>query len=297
MRSATTLASTTSDRLPAWSLAVLAIVSVQLGSAFATGLFGSIGPAGTVWLRHTFGALLFLAIRRPRLRGRSRGELAAAVGLGVITGMTTVCFLTAVSLIPLGTAVAIEFLGPLVVSVIGARSLSRVIWPVLAFAGVLVLTEPWAGAVAPLGIALAGAAAFGWGAYILLTARIGDRFEGLEGLSITIPIAALAAAFFGAPQAIANVTPLIALATLGLALLQPVSVFALELTALRRLTTTAFGTLMALEPAAGMLVGALILAQIPSPVQVAAVALIVVAGVGATRGGARERAPAEVLVP
>jgi inner membrane transporter RhtA len=283
--------------VPAWSLAVLSIIVVQLGSAFATGLFGSIGPAGTVFLRHTFGALIFLAFRRPRLRGRSRGELAAAVGLGVITGITTVCFLTAVSLIPLGTAVAIEFLGPLVVSVFGARSLMRVVWPVLAFAGVLVLTQPWAGAVAPLGIAFAGAAGVGWGAYILLTARVGDRFEGLEGLSITIPVAAVTAAFFGAPQAIANITPLIALATLGLALIQPVSVFALELTALRRLTTTAFGTLMALEPAAGMLVGAAILAQIPSPLQVCAVALIVVAGIGATRGGSRERAPAEVQVP
>jgi inner membrane transporter RhtA len=297
VRSATTFASTTSDRLPAWSLAVLAIVVVQLGSAFATGLFGSIGPAGTVWLRHTFGALIFLAIRRPRLRGRSPGELAAAFGLGVITGITTVCFLTAVSLIPLGTAVAIEFLGPLVVSVIGARSLSRVIWPVLAFAGVLALTQPWAGQVAPQGIAFAAVAGLGWGAYILLTARIGDRFEGLEGLSITIPVAALTAALFGVPQAIGHVTPVIALAALGLALLQPVSVFALELTALRRLTTTAFGTLMALEPAAGMLVGAVILAQIPSPLQVAAVALIVVAGIGATRGGSREQAPVEVLVP
>lgn len=297
VRSAATFAAATSDRVPGWSLAVLSIIVVQLGSAFATGLFDSIGPAGTVFLRHTFGALIFLALRRPRLRGRSRGELAAAVGLGAITGITTVCFLTAVSLIPLGTAVAIEFLGPLVVSVLGARRPMRMIWPALAFVGVLVLTQPWAGAVAPLGIGFAGAAGVGWGAYILLTARVGDRFEGLEGLSITIPVAAVTAAFFGAPQAIANVTPLIALATLGLALIQPVSVFALELTALRRLTTTAFGTLMALEPAAGMLIGAIILAEIPSPLQVGAVALIVVAGIGATRGGSRERAPAEVQVP
>lgn len=287
-----------SDRVPAWSLAVMAILAVQLGAAFSTGLFDSIGPAGTVWLRLTFGALIFLAIRRPRIRGRSRGELAAAAGLGVITGITTVCFLSAVSLIPLGTAVAIEFLGPLVVSVLSARSVGRVVWPVLAFVGVLLLTQPWAGAVAPLGIAFGVAAAVGWGSYILLTARIGDRFEGLEGLSITIPISAVTAAFFGAPQAIAHLSLPIALWTLGLALLQPVSVFALELTALRRLTTAAFGTLMALEPAAGMLVGAVVLAQIPSALQVGAVALIVIAGVGATRGGSRAAgAPAEVLVP
>jgi inner membrane transporter RhtA len=294
--SAATLASTSAERVPAWSLAVLSIVVVQLGAAFATGLFGSIGPAGTTWLRHSFGAVIFLAIRRPRLRGRSSGELAAALALGVITGVTTVCFITAVSRIPLGTTVAIEFLGPLVVSVLSARSLVRVAWPVLAFLGVVVLTEPWAGAVDPLGIGFAAAAGVGWGSYILLTARVGDRFEGLEGLSITIPIAAVTAAFFGVPQAWGHVTVPIALATLGLALIQPVAVFALELTALRRLTTTAFGTLMALEPAAGMLVGAVVLAQIPGVLQVAAVGLIVVAGIGATRGGSREPI-AEVLVP
>jgi len=285
------VASELGDRLPAWSLAVLAILAVQVGTAFSTGLFASIGPAGTVWLRHTFGGLIFLAIRRPRLRGRPRGELVAAVVLGLITGFTTVCFLSAVARLPLGTAVAIEFLGPLIVSVLSVRSLVRLAWPVLAFAGVLVLTEPWTGDVDPVGVALAAGAAIGWGSYIVLTARVGDRFDGLEGLSITIPIAALTAAVAGIPQAAGHITVPILLAALGLALLQPVSVFALELTALRRLTTTAFGTLMALEPAAGMLIGAVVLAQVPSPLQVVAVAVIVVAGIGATRGGSRVRAP------
>jgi len=291
-------ASDLGDRLPAWSLAVLSIVAVQVGAALSTNLFDSIGPAGTVWLRLTFGALIFLALRRPRLRGRSTGELASAVGLGAITGVTTVCFLSAVARLPLGTTVAIEFLGPLVVSVLGANTLRRVAWPVLAFGGVLVLTEPWSGASDPIGIGLAAAAAVGWGSYILLTARVGDRFEGLEGLSITIPIAAVTAALFGVPQAAGHLTIPIAAFTLGLALLQPVAVFALELTALRRLTTTAFGTLMALEPAAGMLVGAVVLAQVPSPLQVAAVAIVVIAGIGATRGGSRDRpAIAEVVIP
>jgi len=66
-------ASDLGDRRPTWSLAVLSIVAVQVGAALSTNLFDSIGPAGTVWLRLTFGALIFLALRRPRLRGRSTG--------------------------------------------------------------------------------------------------------------------------------------------------------------------------------------------------------------------------------
>jgi inner membrane transporter RhtA len=285
------------DRAPAWSLAVLSMTSVQVGTALATGLFGTIGPAGVVWLRFTAGALVFLALRRPRLRGRARWELGAALVLGAVTGLMSVAFLMAVARLPLGTTVAIEFLGPLTVAVAGTRRLARLAWPPLAFAGVLLLTEPWMGTVDPLGVVFAIAAAVGWASYIVLTAHVGDRFEGLEGLSITIPIAAVASAVVGIPEAAGGLSPAIVLAGFGLALLQPVVPFSLELLALRRLTKSAFGTLMALEPAIAMVIGALVLAQIPTVAQVVGVGLVVLAGVGATRGGARDVEGRELLIP
>ncbi len=285
------------DRAPAWGLALLAIVTVQLGSALSTGLFANVGPGGTAWLRLSAGALIFLALRRPRLRRRTGRELAGALALGAVTGAMTVCFLSAIDRIPLGTSVAIEFLGPLSVAVIGTRSLIRLAWPILALAGVLVLTEPWVGAVDPVGILFAAGAAVGWGLYILLTARVGDRFAGLEGLSITIPVAAVVAAVVGIPQAAGHVSAAIVLFAFGLAVLLPVLPYSLELLALRRLTTSAFGTLMALEPAAGMTIGALILGQVPTPLQVGGVGLVVVAGIGATRGGYREGPATEAQIP
>jgi inner membrane transporter RhtA len=269
------------------------MTSVQLGTALATGLFGAVGPAGTVWLRFSAGALIFLALRRPRLRGRSRQELASVLALGAVTGAMSVCFLSAVARLPLGTTVAIEFLGPLIVAVAAAPSRGRLVLPVLALSGVLLLTQPWvAGAVDPIGVLLAAGAATGWALYIVLTAHVGDRFEGLEGLSITIPIAALTAAVVGVPQAAAGQLTLLTLVpALGLALLQPVLPFSLELLALRRLTKSAFGTLMALEPAIGMLIGGIVLAQMPTPLQALGVALVVVAGIGAARGGDRNPLP------
>jgi inner membrane transporter RhtA len=152
---------------------------------------------------------------------------------------------------------------------------------------VLLLTEPWSGAVDALGVAYAAGAGLFWGTYIVLTARVGDRFAGLEGLSITIPIAAVVSAFAGVPQAWGHVTTEVVAIAIGLALLQPVIVFALELLALRRLTTGAFGTLMALEPAAGTAIGIAILAQLPTVQQLAGTALVVIAGIGAARGGHR----------
>jgi inner membrane transporter RhtA len=283
--------------LPAWSLAILSITSVQLGSALATGLFASVGPAGTAWLRFSAGALFFLALRRPRVLGRTRGELLAALALGAVTGAMTVCFLSAIARLPLGTTVAIEFLGPLVVAVLGTRSVARLAWPIIALAGVLLVTEPWVGSVDPVGILFAGGAAIGWGSYILLTARVGDRFEGLEGLSITIPIAAVVSALVGVPQAFGHVTPTIVLAAVGLAVLQPLLPFSLELLVLRRLSTATFGTLMALEPAVGMAIGAIVLAQVPTAFQAIGVAFGVLAGIGVTRGGRAEPVSAELLTP
>jgi inner membrane transporter RhtA len=284
---ATESASGAAARAPAWSLAVLSMTLIQLGAALSTGLFSAVGPAGTAWLRLCAGGAMFLAFRRPRLRGRTRGELAGAVGLGVISGVMTMSFLSALARIPLGTTVAIEFLGPLTVAVLGTRRLRRMAWPVLALAGVSALTEPWTGAVDALGIAFAAVSGLGWGSYILLTARVGDRFEGLEGLSVTIPIAAVTATLVAGPGAIGRVTPPVMAAAVGLALLMPVIPYSLELLALRRLTTSAFGTLMALEPAIATVMGALVLAQVPTPLQTLGVLLVVVAGIGATRGGHR----------
>ncbi|MFN8183874.1 MAG: EamA family transporter [Candidatus Nanopelagicales bacterium] len=284
------------DRVPAWTLAVAAMFSVQIGAALSVSLFDDVGAGGTAWLRLTAGAVIFLLINRPRVRGMGWPDVRAALALGVATGMITVSFLTAIERIPLGTAVAIEFLGPLTVAVIRSHRRSLLVWPALALVGVLLLTEPWQGAVDPVGIALAAVAACGWGTYIVLTQHIGDRFAGLQGLSITIPVAAVTAAVIGIPQAAGNITWPIVAAAFGLALLLPVIPFSLEMLALRRLTTAAFGTLMALEPAFGLLMGVLVLSQIPHVGQVVGVALVVIAGIGAERSGHREPEPAVPLI-
>ncbi|MGQ1839900.1 EamA family transporter [Kocuria turfanensis] len=276
-----------STTVPPWGLAVAAMLSIQLGSALSVDLIGAVGPAGTAWLRLSAGALIFLVLARPPLRSVRRQDVPALLGLGLTTGVMTTGFLAAIERIPLGTAVAIEFLGPLTVAAVRSHSLRALAWPALALAGVVLLTEPWHGRIDLAGIGFAGLAAVGWGFYILLTQRIGDRFNGIDALSMTVPVAAVAAAVVGIPQAAGHITPGVLAAAAGLALLLPVLPFALEMLALRRMTPTAFGTLMAVEPAFGVLLGLLVLHQQPSGVQTAGILLVVLAGAAAQRGGRR----------
>jgi inner membrane transporter RhtA len=272
---------------PPWTLAVAAMLSVQLSSALAVPLISTVGPAGTAWLRLSMGALIFLALARPPLHAVRRRDVPALLGLGVATGLMTMAFLAAIERIPLGTCVAIEFLGPLTVAALRAHSARALAWPALALLGVVLLTEPWHGQINLAGLGFAGLAAVGWAVYILLTQRIGDRFAGIGALALTVPVAAITAAAVGVPQASGHLTLGVLSAALGLAVLMPVLPFTFELLALRHLTHTAFGTLMALEPAIGLLLGLLVLHQHPSTTQLGGILLVVLGGTAAQRDGRR----------
>ena len=279
------------DRVPAWSLAVGAMLAAQLGAALSVSLFDEVGTAGTAWLRLTIGAVILVILVRPRLSSWSWPNVRGPIALGVVSGLMTLFFLVAIARLPLGTAIAIDFLGPLTVAVVTSRSRTAVLWPVLALVGVLILTQPWEPNVDLVGVGFAALAGTMWALYIILMQRVGDRFAGLDGLAVMMPVAALTAAVIGVPQAWGHVTIGVLLVALIVALLMPVTVFALEMLALRRLTTAAFGTLMALEPAIATAIGFAVLAQSLSADQLMGVALVVVAGIGAERLGRRSVPP------
>jgi inner membrane transporter RhtA len=274
--------------VPAWTMAVAAMFCVQLGSALSLPLISQVGPAGTAWLRLTAGAVIFLALARPALRSIHRRDVPALIALGVTTGLMTCLFLAAIDRIPLGPSVAIEFLGPLSVAALRSHNRRALLWPAVALVGVLLLTEPWHGSVNVAGIGFAAGSAVGWAAYIVLTQHIGDRFAGLDGLALTTPVAAATAALIGVPQAAGHIPGTVIAAAIGLAILLPVLPFALEMTALRHMNPAAFGTLMSLEPAIGVVLGLIVLHQHPSAAQMLGIALVVLAGAGAQRNGQRE---------
>jgi inner membrane transporter RhtA len=263
------------------------MLCVQVGLALSLGLIDQIGVEGAAWLRLAWAGVLLLIIVRPRPSAFTRTTFLTCIVLGVVTAAVTLLFMASIARIPLGTASALEFLGPLGVAVVQGRGRNRVVWPGLAAVGVVLLTQPWAVAIDLVGVAYALAAAVCWGCYILLTQRVGDAVEGVNGLAVSMGVAAVFSTLVVGSSVIPRITPEILLFGIALAILLPVVPFTLELLALRRLTTASFGTLMSLEPAFAMLVGLLVLSQAPGGAGVAGICLVVLAGIGAARTGAR----------
>jgi inner membrane transporter RhtA len=272
------------------SMAFTAIVLVQLGLAASVDLFDRIGSEGAACLRLAWAGLLLLVIVRPRRSQFSRAGFRASLLLGIAIAGVTFFFMAALARLPLGTASAIEFLGPLGVAVARGTGATK-LWPGVAAVGVLLLTEPWHGGADLVGVALSLAAAVCWAAYILLNQRVGDEVAGITGLAVSMPVAGVISLAVGGPSLAPELDLELLLFGVGLAVLVPLVPFALEMLALRRLTTTAFGTLMSLEPAVALVVGFIALGQTPGLLPVLGILLVVVAGVGAERTGARTPAP------
>jgi inner membrane transporter RhtA len=274
------------DHVPAWTLAVSAMLVWHVGSAISVGLIPDLGSAGTSWLRLTLGALMLLAVYRPNPRSMDRSQLGAAVALGATTGAMTLTFLAAAELLPFGTAVALGFMGPLALGVLGTRSARDLLWPVLAILGVLALTEPWTGEANLVGVAMGIANAVCWALYIVLSARVGGKFTGVKGLSVMLPVAAVVAGVAGIPQAVGHITWEVVATAAVAALLVAVVSFSLDMLALRRIATSTFGTIAALQPATGAMIGLLALGQVPTALGIVGTILVVIAGVGVTRADA-----------
>lgn len=285
-------------RVPAWSMAVTAMLAVQLSNALSVSVIEHVGAAGAAWLRMCFGVVFLWMIARPSVRSLRLMDLPALLALGAVTGFMTTFLLAAVGRIPLGTAVAIEFLGPLTVAGLMSKHRRALVWPLLALIGVVLLTEPWHGNIDLSGVGFALLAGTCWGLYNVLTQHVGNRFSGISGLSLTIPIAALVTIPVGLPQVFGgDFTWWVLLAAAGIALITPVIAFGLEMLALRRMTHTAFGTLLSIEPAFGILIGLLVLAQTPTLVQLVGIALVILAGAAAQRGGTRTADPDSAETP
>ncbi len=270
---------------PVW-LVLGGILSVQFGAGIAKTLFDEVAPTTIVWLRLATSAVVLLAIARPALRGRTGRDWLVAVAFGLILGLMNWSIYQSFARIPIGLAVTLEFVGPLTLAVLGSRRARDLIWVGLAGLGVLLLgLQPgdltWAG----VGFALLAGGC--WAAYILLAAQTGRRWQGIDGLAIASVVATLLLtplALGRYADQVADTRILVIGALVGL--LSSVIPYTCELVALRTMRPAVFSILMSLEPAAAALAGFVVLQELLGPVQLVAMACVVVASVGATRTGA-----------
>jgi inner membrane transporter RhtA len=271
-------------RAPSGVLVVGAIASIQFGAALAATLFGRIGPGGTVALRLAFGSLVLIAVWRPSVRGRERRELALAAVFGLVLGAMNLSFYESLHRIPLGIAVALEFVGPLTVALLGSRRRLDLLWVALAAAGILALTRTGGHPLSGLGVALALLAGVFWGLYIVLNARLGQVFEGGSGLALAMCLATVAVLPAGIVEGGAHLLDgesLLLGAAVGV--LSSAIPYTFEVEALRRIAPPVFGVLMSLEPAVAALAGLVVLGQRLAAREVIGIALVIAASVGASR--------------
>ncbi|WP_371653351.1 MULTISPECIES: DMT family transporter [unclassified Streptomyces] len=269
------------------ALVVAGGISVQFGSAVAVMLMPRAGAAGVVTLRLLAAALVLLILCRPKVRGYQRADWGTVVAFGVAMAGMNGLFYQAVDRIPLGTAVTLEVLGPLALSVLASRRLANFVWAGLALAGVALLGSGGGdgfGSLDAVGAAYAVGAGACWAVYILFSARTGRRFPQADGLALAMAVAAVLSLPLGAVQ---SGSKLLVPSTIGLgaavAILSSVLPYTLELLALRRLPASTFAVLMSLEPAIAATAGFLILHQALSATDALAIALVIGASAGAVR--------------
>src|SRR5215218_1379261 len=282
-------ATTATGRTRGAALLVLAsIVSVQCGSALATTLFDEIGSSGAVFLRAAFGALVLVAVTRAAALRVREWPHRDVLLLGAAVAGVNLFFYAALDRLPLGITVTLEFVGPLGVAIAASHRRRDLVWALLAAIGIVLLSDGAGGeSVDILGVVLALTAGAFWGAYIVLSDRVGDLAPGASGATMAAVISAVIVAPFGLAQGGGELfTPAHLAIGAAVGVLSTAVPYVFEIEALRRLPRAVFGVLMSLEPAVDAAIGFIALSQDLAAIEVVAITLVVVASAGALRSAA-----------
>ena len=257
---------------------------IQWSAALVTHVFGQIGPSATSAWRFLLGAIVLMVFTRPNLRSWTKQQWLGALALGV-----SVAFYQAIARIPLGAAVAIEYLGPFMVSALGKRSTRHFAFVVLAGLGVLAIARPGAG-LNVTGILFAAGSGLGWASYVFAAHRVGGQAEGFGGLAVSMSIGAvvtLPMSIGSSAFVLSHPSTLTRLAIV--AVMSIVLGFACELQALRRLKPSTAGVLFALDPAVAFVIGLIVLSQSVHPWDLVGIVCVVIAGAGVTYDAASSK--------
>ena len=271
---------------PFFSVALLLVsmLSIQCSASLAKTVFPMVGPAATTALRLLFAALVLLPVMRPWRAKLTLRDWQPIILYGLSTGIMNMCFYQAISRIPLGVGVALEFTGPLATEMVGSRRPVDFLWIALAMGGLYLLLpiHEFSGNLDPVGVVFALGAGFCWAMYIFFGKRAGNAGGGAS-VSLGMIVGACAAFPFGFAAA---GTSMFSLSVLPLALLLGIFSsalpYALEIVALKQLPSQTFGILMSLEPVLAALSGFVFLGERLTFEQWIALACIIVASIGAT---------------
>jgi inner membrane transporter RhtA len=270
-------------RLPPTTLLLTSIVSIQVGASIAVHLFPAIGPVAVTFLRLAFAAVLLIVVTRRSIDATARRNAGWVILLGIVIAATNLSFYGSISRIPLGIAVAIEFVGPLGLAAATSRKPLDFAWIGLAALGLGLLTPDIGSTLDPIGVALALVAGAGWASMVVLSRKVGQIVTGHAGLALAM----LAGAVFALPFELVTggldrLDVAIVAGALVVAVLSTALPLSLEFEALKRVSARTYGIVMALEPVAAAVAGAVLLSQGLEAKLLAAVACVTIAAIGVT---------------
>lgn len=262
--------------MPAPAIFVAGAVSMYLGAALAVVLFDQLQPSVVAWLRLVGAVVVLLAWRRPAPPAWRGRRLLLASAFGLATALMNIMFYEAIARLPLGTAVAIEFCGPVVVAAVGSRSWRDAGALAFAVVGVLLIADvQWAGT--PAGVLLALSAAALWAGYIVLGKRVAGGGDGLDDLAVGLTAGAVLLSPLAAGAGPVLSSPRLLVLAVGVGLLSSVVPYAFDQVVLRRLGQARFALLLAILPATAAVVGLVLLHQVPRPLEAVGIACVVLA--------------------
>ena len=271
-------------RVPAPALFLVGGGSQYVGAALAVALFGELNPAAVAWLRMLGAALVLVAWRRPPAAAWHGRRLLLAGAFGLVTGLMNAAFYLAIDRLPLGTAVAIEFCGPVAVAALSSRTMRD--WAALVLAGLgvaLIADVQWAGSA--VGVLWALGSATAWAGYIVLAKRVAQGGNGVDDMAVgfavgavlLVPLAWHSGPVWGSPRLL--------LLGVGVGVLSSVLPYVLDQVVLRRVGRARFAVLLALLPVTATLVGLVALGQVPGWAELAGIASVVAAVALRSRDG------------
>ncbi len=258
----------------------------SLGPSFAVLLFARVEVLGVAWLRIASAAAFFALWRRPWrvLLSIDRDGRRLLIAWGVVLAVMNACFYSAIDRLPLGTVATIEFLPVIALAAFGARTPRNIGALGLAVSGVYLLIDVRLDGE-PVGVAFAIANALCFALYIVLADRMAKRAEvsGIDALGAAMLIALVAVTPMGGWQAAgAFLEPLVLLAAIGVGLSSSVIPYVSDQLAMARLPRATYALMISLLPAFAVLIGVIVLGQIPTWPEVGGVGLVV-AGVALHR--------------
>lgn len=263
--------------MAAAGMVMVGSLGIQTSSSLSASLFDALGPIPVSSMRMLIAAIVMLVLIRPKLVGRSKGEWLGIVVYGLAMAAMNICLYSAIDRIPMGVAVTLEFLGPCVVALAGSRHWREGLCAVVALAGVGLISFTPGGYFNPAGYLFALGSAFCFGLYTLFADKVGKAGTGLDGLALSVTVAALATL----PISVGHATHataaqwgvIAASAVLGVAIPYTMDTLSGRITSAR-----VVGTLFSIDPVMSVIIAALILRQTITAMAVLGVIVVSLAG-------------------